>query len=85
VKAWTAHWITRGFESLEQIAQAYDTPFLMTETPTLFECCLIPQVYNARRFGVDMDQFPTLKSIDEKCRNLPAFIEAAPENQADAI
>jgi len=85
VKAWAAHWITRGFESLEQLAQAYDTPFFMTDVPTLLECCLIPQVYNARRFGVDMDQFPRLKSIDEKSRNLPAFIEAAPENQADAI
>ena len=84
VKAWAAHWIARGFESLERVAQGYDTPFLMTEVPTMFECCLVPQCYNARRFGVDMNRFPKLKAIDATCRELPAFIQAAPENQADA-
>jgi len=49
-----------------------------------FECCLIPQIYNARRFGVDMDRFPKLKEIDARCRDLPAFQTAAPENQHDA-
>ena len=84
VNAWAAHWIGKGFTALEQIAQGYDTPFLMTEQPRFFECCLVPQVYNARRFGVDMDRFPKLKAIDAACNVLPAFIEAAPENQADA-
>lgn len=84
VKAWAAHWIAKGFTALEEIAQDYDTPFLMTQTPSFFECCLIPQVYNARRFGVDMDVFPKLKAIDAACNALPAFIQAAPEQQADA-
>ena len=84
VKTWCAHWISKGFKAIEQIAQSYDTPYLMTDASGFFECCLIPQVYNARRFGVDMDQFPKLKAIDAACNALPAFIKAAPENQADA-
>lgn len=84
VKTWCAHWISKGFKAIEQIAQSYDTPYLMTDAPGFFECCLIPQVYNARRFGVDMDSFPKLKAIDAACNALPAFIKAAPENQADA-
>ena len=84
MKAWCAHWIETGFAALEIIAQDYDTPFFMTQVPSVFECCLIPQIYNARRFGVDMDQFPKLKAIDAACNALPAFIKAAPEHQADA-
>ncbi len=83
-KQWAAHWISQGFEALERIAESHETAYLMTNAPSLFECCLVPQSYNARRFGVDMDRFPKLKSIDAKCRELPAFIKAAPENQADA-
>lgn len=85
VKAWAAHWISRGFTALEKIAGEYDTPFLMTDRPMFFECCLVPQVYNARRFGVDMARFPKLAAIDAACRKLPAFIQAVPENQADSI
>ena len=84
VKKWVAHWITNGFTALEHMAQSHDTPFLMTQTPSLLECCLIPQIYNARRFGVDMDKFPRLKTVDAACQNLSAFIKAAPQNQADA-
>ena len=84
VKTWCAHWISKGFKAIEQIAQSYDTPYLMTDAPGFFECCLIPQVYNARRFGVDMDSFPKLKAIDAACNALPAFIKAAPEHQKDA-
>ncbi|MEP3654275.1 MAG: maleylacetoacetate isomerase [Litorimonas sp.] len=85
VREWVQHWITRGFKALEQIASGSDTPFLFTERPMFFECCLIPQVYNALRFGVDMDRFPKLKAIDAKCRELDAFKQAAPENQHDAF
>ena len=84
VKDWAAHWITKGFTALETLVQDHDTPFLMTQVPSFFECCLIPQVYNARRFGVEMDQFPKLKAIDVACNTLPPFIAALPGNQADA-
>lgn len=85
VSEWVQHWISRGFNALEQIASKSDTPFLFTERPMFFECCLIPQVYNARRFGVDMDRFPKLKAIDARCRELEPFIKGAPENQHDAF
>ena len=84
VKSWAAHWIATGFTALEKIAQSSDTPFLFKDRPMFFECCLIPQAYNARRFGVDMSAFPKLSEIDARCRKLPAFIQAAAENQHDA-
>ncbi len=85
VTQWAAHWIETGFVTLENIAQSHKTDFFMTNAPSLFECCLIPQIYNACRFGVDINRFPKLMTIDAKCRELPAFIAAAPENQADVI
>ncbi len=85
VTAWCRHWIAKGFNALEEIAQTTETEFLYTDRPACFEICLIPQVYNARRFGVDMDAFPRLSAMDEACRKLPAFIAAAPESQADAV
>ena len=84
VRDWAQHWISRGFKALEQRASASDTRFLFTDRPMFFECCLIPQIYNARRFGVDVDRFPKLKDIYARCRDLPAFQKAAPENQHDA-
>lgn len=85
VTDWARHWIARGFAALEHKASETTTPFLLTETPSLFECCLVPQAYNARRFGVDMSAFPRLSDIDARCRALPTFQDAAPENQHDAI
>lgn len=85
VKAWVYHWISKGFTALETVAQDYDTEFLMTDAPAFFECCLIPQIYNANRFGVDMTQYPKLSAINEACLALPAFQKALPENQADAV
>ncbi len=52
--------------------------------PSLADCCLIPQIYNARRFGIDMSQFPTIQRIDAACQALPAFEAARPERQPDA-
>jgi len=81
---WAQHWIGNGFRALEKIAAKSETQFMFTNKPMFFECCLIPQVYNARRHGVDMDAFPNLKKLDARCRDLPAFQQAAPENQHDA-
>jgi glutathione S-transferase len=53
--------------------------------PTLADCCLVPQVYNARRFGVDMSLYPVITRIDAACAALEAFQRAAPEAQADAL
>lgn len=88
VKSWAKHWIGEGFKGLERIAsEAADEKerrFLLTDEPGYFECCLIPQIYNARRFGLDMSNFPRLLAIDEACSSLPAFVKALPEQQVDA-
>lgn len=82
--AWARKWIENGFSALETIAAERETAFLYTDNPAFFEICLVPQVYNARRFGVDMSAFPALLEIDSACRIRPEFANAAPENQIDA-
>ena len=52
---------------------------------TIADLCLVPQVYNANRFKVDMTAFPLINAIVERCNELPAFIKALPENQEDAV
>lgn len=85
-EAWVRHWIGQGFAALETMLA--DDPmtgrFCIGDTPGLADCCLVPQVYNARRFHVDMAQYPTLLRIDEACQALPAFEAARPERQPDA-
>jgi maleylacetoacetate isomerase len=66
------------------LAASRTGPFCEGNAPTLADCCLVPQVYNARRFGVAMERYPTIQSIDAVCRKLEAFRVAAPEAQADA-
>jgi len=84
VKVWITHWIEKGFTALESLAQTHDTKYFITEAPAFFECCLVPQVYNAYRFGVDMNQFPKLSAINNACLKLEPFKKALPENQKDA-
>ncbi|MEL6662909.1 MAG: glutathione S-transferase C-terminal domain-containing protein, partial [Pseudomonadota bacterium] len=81
---WYRHWIEVGFRSLEALAQGCEGAFLFGDTPTLAEICLVPQVYNARRFDMDLSAFPRLVEIDAKCQELEAFKAAAPEAQPDA-
>ena len=75
-----------GFVALEQLlAESPDTgSFCHGEQPGLADCCLVPQLYNARRFGVDLQVYPTLERIERACLALPAFEAARPENQPDA-
>lgn len=86
VVAWMSHWMAEGFTAIER--QLSDGPASQVvydgERPGLFECFLVPQVYNAERFGMDMSEFPLINGIVTRCRALPAFIKAAPENQPDA-
>jgi len=85
-QAWGRHWITLGLTALEQIVQAVPERgnFCFGNTPTLADLSLVPQLYNARRFSCDLSACPTLVQIDATCRALPAFANAAPENQPDA-
>lgn len=85
VNKWARHWIAKGFNALEEIMQTTETKFLYTDEPSFFEVCLVPQAYNARRFGVDMAAFPRLSAIDGACRARPDFASAAPDMQGDAV
>lgn len=86
VNAWSRHWVTSGLAALEQMVQAVPNRgnFCFGTTPSLADLCLVPQLVNARRFGCDLSACPTLVHIDATCRALPAFANAAPENQPDA-
>ncbi|MGQ4660297.1 maleylacetoacetate isomerase [Lysobacter sp. F6437] len=83
---WVRHWVTSGFAAVEQMLTDHPATgdFCEGSIPGLADCCLIPQVYNARRFGVDVGQFPTIARIDKACLALPAFDAARPERQPDA-
>jgi len=83
---WVRHWVISGFAAVEQMLTDHPATgdFCEGSIPGLADCCLIPQVYNARRFGVDIGQFPTIARIDKACLALPAFDAARPERQPDA-
>ncbi|EJL92838.1 maleylacetoacetate isomerase [Herbaspirillum sp. CF444] len=83
---WIQHWVKLGFAALEQqlAASPQRGRFCFGDTPTMADCCLIPQIFNARRFEVDMTPYPTLAAIDEACFQLKAFQLAQPSAQPDA-
>lgn len=83
--AWYAHWMALGFQALEAMLQDSRTgAFCHGDTPTLADCCLVPQIYNAERFRVPMQDYPHVRSIGASCLALAAFAQAAPQAQADA-
>lgn len=84
-KRWYVHWIMQGFEAIETLLQDAATGrFCHGETPTLADLFLVPQVYNAKRFEVDLEVFPTIVRINDACLEDEAFAAAAPERQPDA-
>jgi maleylacetoacetate isomerase len=82
VDAWTRHWIEDGLQAVETMIAP--GPFCFGAQPTLADICLVPQVFNARRYKVDMAKFPKILAVDEACRQHPAFAAAAPAVQPDA-
>lgn len=86
IQEWVRHWIAAGFDSLEVLARGHskDGRHLFGDTVTLADLCFVPQMYNARRFGCELDRYPTLLAIDVNLCSMPAFLAAAPEAQADA-
>ncbi|MDT8464616.1 maleylacetoacetate isomerase [Alcaligenes nematophilus] len=84
---WYRHWVSVGLEGLEALVQRHgkkDHDFIFGDTPGLAEICLVPQMFNARRFDIDLSIFPRLLAVEEKCLELSAFQEAAPDRQPDA-
>jgi maleylacetoacetate isomerase/maleylpyruvate isomerase len=81
--AWYRHWIDAGFAALEEMLgrDASRGRFCFGESPTIADVCLVPQVFNARRFSVELSAYPCIVAIDAACRELAAFEGAAPEKQ----
>jgi len=81
--AWYRHWIEAGFEALERCLMRDQATgrFCHGDSVTMADLCLVPQVFNARRFSVDLLPYPRIVAIDAACRELPAFQAAAPEKQ----
>ncbi|HEY1101822.1 MAG TPA: maleylacetoacetate isomerase [Burkholderiaceae bacterium] len=81
---WARHWITLGLSALEEQLAGNSGRFCVGNSPTMADCCLVPQWFSAQRFGVDVAAFPTLGRIVGHCQALPAFAEAHATRQADA-
>lgn len=76
VDGWYRHWVEAGFATLEKLLP--DAPFAGGDAPNIVDACLVPQMYNARRFKVDLAPFPRVTAIADRAAALPAFLDAAP-------
>jgi maleylacetoacetate isomerase len=83
VTAWLHKWIATGLAAVEAVLEG-GTRFAIGNRPTLADICIVPQLYNARRFDVDLTPYPKLRAIDEEAAKQKPFIDAAPERQPDA-
>jgi len=84
VVEWASHWIKQGFNGIEKRLQTQAGKYCFDFDVTMADVCVVPQVYNAKRFGVDMTAYPLLNKIADNCNELDAFEKAKPENQSDA-
>jgi len=84
LKAWPQRWNVDGLTALEKLVARHGKGFTFGDKPTLADCYLVPQVYSARRFEVDLTPFPHITAVDARCAELPAFAAARPEAQPDA-
>jgi maleylacetoacetate isomerase len=82
IEDWIRHWIDDGFGAVERWIRP--GPYAFGAEPTLADICLVPQMFSARRFKVDLAKFPRIAAADEAARAHPAFTAAAPERQPDA-
>ena len=82
IDEWYASWILSGFEAVETMIRP--APYAFGSHVTIADLCIVPQVFNARRFKVPLDQFPKIAGVDAACNKLAAFDKARPEKQPDA-
>ncbi|WP_299729434.1 maleylacetoacetate isomerase [uncultured Tateyamaria sp.] len=80
---WMIHWMQDGFAAFQTMIRP-DTPFAFGDAPSLADICLVPQLFNARRWQMDLAPFARLSEIEARCLALPAFDAARPENQKGA-
>lgn len=84
-KAWAAHWVDRGLRAVQALAEETAGTYLVGEQPTVADAYLLPQLYSARRFGVDLSPFGLLLRVEAACNELPAFQAAHADRQPDAL
>jgi maleylacetoacetate isomerase len=82
--AWIHRWITDGFDTLEPMVARHGEGFAFGATPTIADCCLIPQVYSANRYEVDLSPYPAIRAVADRAAEHPAFQAAHPNRQPDA-
>lgn len=83
-EAWSQRWIIDGFNALEPMVAEHGAGFAFGGAPTLADCCLVPQVYSAGRYNVDLTPFPAIRAAAEHAARHPAFAAAHPDIQPDA-
>lgn len=81
ILAWRRHWIAAGFAAIETMIDP--APFCFGAAPTIADICLVPQLFNAARFGVAMDSYPKIRAVGMACSGHPAFCETHPDVQPD--
>lgn len=84
MSAWLNHWPGGAMRAAEKMAAAHGGAYCVGDTPTIADCCLVPQMFGALRFGIDVSEMPRLKEIYDRCAALPAFAGARPDVQPDA-
>jgi len=84
ITAWIHGWIRDGFDALEPMVAKHGGAFAFGDTPTIADCCLVPQVYSARRFELDVGPWPALVGAADRAAEHPAFQAAHPNRQPDA-
>ena len=82
--AWSQHWIKLGFDAIEARLSQLPGPFALGDAPTLADICIVPQIFNARRFGVDLAPYARIRGIDQAASQNEAFVAAEPGRQPDA-
>jgi maleylpyruvate isomerase len=83
-KAWVVDFVSTGLAAFAELCRDISGRYCVGDQPTLADCCLVPQMFSARRFGVHTSRYPQLASIEEACNQLPAFASAHPDRQPDA-
>lgn len=85
VNAWYRHWIADGLAKFEaELLSSKNTRFCFGDSPTMADCCLVPQIFNAKRYNCDLASYPTTVRVFEQCMKLEAFDRAQPSKQPDA-
>jgi maleylacetoacetate isomerase len=86
INGWYRHWIAEGFDMMESFLakERRCGRFCLGDQPTMADCCLVPQVFNAQRYKCDLSPYPTVMRINDECAKLDAFVGAHPMNQPDA-